>query len=77
MFNHILMPTDGSETSKKIIQDCLALAKSTGARVTGIHVIPEFHIFTYQTEMLEDTREQFSRDSITQAKKYLEEIENA
>lgn len=77
MFNHILIPTDGSETSKKIIHDCITLAKSTGARVTGIHVIPEFHVFTYQPEMLEDTREQFSKDSIAQAKKYLGEIEVA
>jgi nucleotide-binding universal stress UspA family protein len=77
MFDHILIPTDGSDTSKKIIQDCVALAKTTGARITALHVIPEFHIFTYQTGMLEDTREQFSRDSIAQAKKYLEEIESA
>lgn len=31
--------------------------------VTGFHVIPESHAITYQTEILEDTREQFAKDS--------------
>jgi nucleotide-binding universal stress UspA family protein len=77
MFKHILLPTDGSDASKSAIRDCIALAKDIGAEVTGLHVMPEFHVFTYQTEMLEDTKEQFARVSIEQAAKYLAEIELA
>ena len=37
MYRNILIPTDGSELSKKAIQ----LAKVLGAKVTGLHVIVE------------------------------------
>lgn len=77
MFKHILLPTDGSVTSENVIQNCIAFAKGIGAKVTGFHVISEYHIFTYQAEMLEDTREQFAKDTVTQAKKYLAQIEKA
>lgn len=77
MFKHILLPTDGSATSTSAIKSGIAFAKESGAKVTGLHVIPEFQVFTYQTEMLGDTREQFERESIVQAKKYLAEIESA
>lgn len=42
MYKHILIPTDGSPLSKKAIQDAVSLAKSLGAKVTGINVVPEF-----------------------------------
>jgi len=77
MFKHILLPTDGSETSKSAIQKCITFAKENGAKVTGLHVIPEYQFLTYQTEMLADTREQYAKDSILHAKKILAEIETA
>ena len=39
MFTHILVPTDGSELSGKAIDLALRLAKTVGAKVTGLHVI--------------------------------------
>ena len=39
MFKHILLPTDGSELSSKAVALGFELAKTTGARVTGLHVI--------------------------------------
>ena len=77
MFKHILLPTDGSRGSEKAIRKALELAKSTGAKVTGFHVIPKFHVFTYRTEMLEDTREEYARDSRAHAQQYLAVIEKA
>jgi nucleotide-binding universal stress UspA family protein len=77
MFKHILIPTDGSPASSSAIQQGIVFAQEIGAKVTGIHVLPEFHVFTYQSEMLEDTREKFAQDSIEHAKKYLLEIEIA
>ena len=62
MFKHILLPTDGSELSEVAIRKGIELAKAIKARITGFYVIPEFHIFTYRTEMLEDTREQYAKD---------------
>lgn len=77
MFKNILLPTDGSATSEKAIQAGIALAKETGAQVVGLYVMPEFHTFTYNTEMLEDTAEQFAKDSDAHATKFLAVIESA
>jgi nucleotide-binding universal stress UspA family protein len=43
MFTEILLPSDGSIASGAVIRKCMAFAKSIGARVTGIHVMPEFN----------------------------------
>lgn len=44
MYNNILLPVDGSELSERAIRECIALVKSTGAKVTAIHVISHFHL---------------------------------
>ncbi len=59
MFKHILLPIDGSELSEAAIQKGIQFAKSINAEVTGFHVILPFHVFTIQTEMLEDTKKQY------------------
>ena len=40
MYKHILVPTDGSKLSQHAAQHALAIAKATGARVTGLFVAP-------------------------------------
>lgn len=77
MFKHLLLPTDGSQASEAAIQKIIRFAKETHAKVTGVHVIPQYHVFTYQTEMLEDTKEQFAKDSKAQAAKFLATIDRA
>jgi nucleotide-binding universal stress UspA family protein len=39
MFKHILIPTDGSKLSARGVRAGVGLAKSLGARVTGLYVI--------------------------------------
>ena len=41
MYQHILLPTDGSELSQAAIRSGLQLAKLLGARVTGLCVVVE------------------------------------
>lgn len=77
MFKHLLLPTDGSPQSEEAIRQGIALAKETQARVTGIHVVPEFHVFTYRPDMLEETRAEYVKDSQAKAAKILESVENA
>ena len=77
MFKHILVPTDGSPLSAMAIKASVALAKEIGARITGLYVMPAFHVLTYNTEMLEDTAEQFAIDSVRHANDYLAVIETA
>ncbi|MGN6732425.1 MAG: universal stress protein, partial [Candidatus Binatia bacterium] len=63
MFKHILIPTDGSELSEAAVQNGIQLARSLNAKVTGLHVVLPFHVFTTRTEMLEDTKGQYERES--------------
>jgi nucleotide-binding universal stress UspA family protein len=44
MFKHILMPTDGTEHSEQAIKRGIELAKLCNAKVTGIHVVPDYHM---------------------------------
>lgn len=77
MYSHFLLPTDGSPASEAAIAQGIDLARKLEARVTGLYVIPEFHIFTYRTDMLEDSRDQFAKDSVARARQYLTVIEDA
>ena len=42
MFRHILIPTDGSRLAARGVKAGVKLAKSLGARVTGVYVIPRY-----------------------------------
>lgn len=44
-FKRILLPTDGSETSKLAVQKGLSLAKLVGAKVTAVYVAERPHYF--------------------------------
>ena len=41
MYQHILLPTDGSDLSAAAIKSALQLARLLGARVTGLCVVVE------------------------------------
>ncbi len=55
MYTNILLPTDGSELAEKAVQHGLALAKRLGAKTTVLTVLPPFHTFTTDAQMIEDT----------------------
>ena len=40
MYRHILIPTDGSRRSDRAALRAIRLARSLGARVTALHVVP-------------------------------------
>ena len=40
MFKHILFPTDGSANADVAAQSALRFAKSIGAKITAVHVLP-------------------------------------
>ena len=72
MFQHILIPTDGSELSKMAIHEGVALAKALGARVTVITVTTPFHVFSTSPAMVTDTPAQYDKHMTALAKKYLD-----
>jgi hypothetical protein len=59
MYSNILIPTDGSELAEKAIQHGIALAKRIDAKATALTVLPPFHTFTTDTQMIEDTPAQY------------------
>ena len=77
MFKHLLLPTDGSPLSERAVIKGIELAAEQGARVTGIHVSPQFHVLTYRPDMLEETRDTYAKDSELHAKRYLDFISKA
>ena len=43
-YKHIMLPVDGSDPSRKAEKECIAFAKSIGAKVTAIHVVSHFYL---------------------------------
>lgn len=77
MFKQILLPTDGSDLSERSVLAGISFAKDLGAQVVGLTVLPEFHTFTYDTEMLEDTKEEYEAASQRRAAQYLNFVTEA
>jgi nucleotide-binding universal stress UspA family protein len=77
MFKHLLVPTDGSALSDSAIQMAVTLARESGAKVTALHVIPEFHVLAYGTEMLADTEDRFIQVTRQHAENYLAVVTRA
>jgi nucleotide-binding universal stress UspA family protein len=77
MFKHLLVPTDGTVHCEAAIQMAVTLARENGATVTGLHVIPEFHVLAYGTEMLADSEERFTQVTRQHADDYLAVVTSA
>ena len=77
MYQHILLPTDGSALSQSAVQYGVTLAKSVGAKVTGITVTEPFHVFAVDTEMLTDTPKSYKQRTKKLATKYLAQLKDA
>lgn len=79
MFKHILLPTDGSELSEKAIDQGIRFAKSVGARVTGLHVMPQYQVIAYDAMFPMDlvSEEQFNEESRVRADRFLSTLKQA
>jgi nucleotide-binding universal stress UspA family protein len=78
MFQHILIPTDGSELSQKAAKSGIQLAKELNAKVTGFYAAPD-----YTPDLYEDSfpiyvmsKERFLETAKNRATRYLEFMEN-
>jgi nucleotide-binding universal stress UspA family protein len=73
MFKHILMPTDGSEHSERAIERGIELAKLCGAKVTGIHVVPDYHLMiAYEGAFDPATEEKIEEEARQRAASFLD-----
>lgn len=73
MFTNILVPTDGSEQSQHAVRAGAELAKLHQARLTGIHVIPDYHLLiAYEGAFDPVTEERIEEEARERAERYLE-----
>ena len=79
MYKHIMLPVDGSELSLKAEKECIAFAKSIGAKVTAIHVMPHFHLhvlaWAAPKAMITKIEDEHDEETKTIARKALTEVE--
>lgn len=72
MFKNILIPTDGSEQSQRAVRTGVELAKLHQARITGIHVIPDYHLLiAYEGAFDPVTEERIEEEAKARAEGYL------
>jgi nucleotide-binding universal stress UspA family protein len=71
MYQHILIPTDGSALSEMAIRHGTALAKAAGARVTVLTVSLPFRSFAIDPVMVSDTPVQYEQECAALAEKAL------
>ena len=77
MFKHILLPTDGSQLSERAVQRGIKFAQAIGARVTSVHVIPEFRMMADDSFVLPtsaDLKRRYDKQAKARADKMLETI---
>jgi nucleotide-binding universal stress UspA family protein len=76
MFKNILIPSDGSTLSRKAIKAGIALAKSTGARDTGLYSPEPYEILAYREYFPADlmSRAEWDERSKKTAPKFLEAL---
>jgi nucleotide-binding universal stress UspA family protein len=77
MYKRILIPTDGSDASQRAILGGVEFARALGAEVVGLTVTPEFSVLSTDSEMLEDTPEQFAAHSAARAGRILAGLQSA
>lgn len=76
MFKHILVPTDGSDLSKKAIEGAIDLARTVGARVTAYACLPQYPYSPFSEVIIEPPAD-FRARSEREARAHLDEVESA
>jgi nucleotide-binding universal stress UspA family protein len=76
MFKHILLPTDGSPVSDKAVKRGIEFAKKIRARVTALHVVPEFKFMADEgiTPLSPTLKKRFQDEGLARAKAMLEAV---
>lgn len=75
MFQHILLPSDGSDACLRAAAACIRFAAATRARVTALHVEQPIHMYTYEPQVTERAHEEYRRVRAQHARNCLAPIE--
>ena len=71
MFQHILIPSDGSELSLRALDTGIELAARLGARIHAFHVIAPFPASTYFAEFVLANEPTYMEEVTANAERYL------
>ena len=74
MYQHVLLPIDGSELSLRAAKAGIELAKLCHARVYALHVIAPFQNVAYLGTLLAATEYAYSDEATSNAERYLADI---
>ena len=76
MYQHLLVPTDGSKLSDKAVAQAIALAKALDAHITFMHVTPSMPRPVYTDGMAVDIvpRKEFNQRAKADAAKLLDRV---
>ena len=77
MFQHLLVPTDGSPLSRRTAVAAVHFAKATGAKITGFHAMPELRLLAQHPGLPADARANFDQQARAQADEVLSYIKEA
>lgn len=76
MFQHILVPTDGSPLAAKAVTNAMSLAKDLKARVTVLTVIEPYHIFAQDPAQLAETEAAYKKRTQADAARVLAQADD-
>ena len=77
MFKHILIPTDGTDLSRKAVIYGVQLAKTVGARVTAITVSEPYNVASMDAVLVAETPEEHEAQTARVAERALEQVRMA
>jgi nucleotide-binding universal stress UspA family protein len=79
MYKHILFPTDGSDRCAHALAHAIGLAKAVGARITALHVVPEYYPPVYEDSGPFDPEieARFEREAVNRANRFLAQVTEA
>ena len=72
MYQHILVPTYGSDFSKQAATHAVALAIAIKARITFVTVTKPFHIFSLEATQIEESHDSYDRHMAERAQAILD-----
>jgi nucleotide-binding universal stress UspA family protein len=77
MFKHILIPTDGSDLSRKAVLYGVQLAKECGAKVTGITLSDRYRVVAMDAVLVPFGEDDYEEESRRIAERALEQVKMA
>jgi nucleotide-binding universal stress UspA family protein len=77
MFKHILIPTDGSDLSRKAVLYGVELAKAVGAKVTALTLTEPYHVASMDAVLVSIGEDEYDAESRRISDQALEQVRMA